>query len=88
MNRIPPSRASTRFAVATCSKTCSCRKTRTEPIAAIEVTNDIDRLNYNIAVYVSNAKSFPLLSREEERVVAFKVLDGDKNGVKYLREGG
>ena len=44
----------------------------------------VDSPNYNIAIYVSNAKKFPILSREDELVVANKVLTGDKTAAKTL----
>jgi len=44
----------------------------------------VDSPNYNIAVYVANAKKFPILSREDELVVANKVLTGDKAAARTL----
>lgn len=53
-----------------------------------ELENDadinIDRQNYNVAVYVANAKKFPLLSREDEKTIAIKALEGDKNAGQKL----
>lgn len=39
---------------------------------------NIDRQNYNVAIYVANAKKFPILSREDEKVIAVKAIAGDR----------
>lgn len=44
----------------------------------------LDRQNYNVAVYVSNAKKFPILSREEEKSIAIRALAGDKDASHKL----
>lgn len=44
----------------------------------------VDKNNYNIALYVSNAKKFPRLEREEEKEIAIKALAGDGSCRKQL----
>jgi len=45
---------------------------------------NLDKQSYNVSIYVANAKKFPLLSREEERVIAVKALAGDKEAGQKL----
>lgn len=45
---------------------------------------NLDRQNYNVAVYVAGAKKFPILSREDEKIVAIKAIDGDKTAAQKL----
>ena len=45
---------------------------------------NVDRQGYNIAVYINNAKKFPLLSREQERDISIKALAGDKKAGQAL----
>ena len=47
---------------------------------------NLDRQNYNVAIYVANAKKFPLLSREEERAIAVQALTGHKPSAQKLVE--
>lgn len=51
-----------------------------------DVDINLDRQNYNVAVYVANAKKFPILSREDEKAVAIKALAGDKAAAQKLVE--
>lgn len=54
-----------------------------------EVVNtdvSFDRQNYNVALYVSNAKKFPILTRENEKEIAIKALAGDRFSAQKLVE--
>lgn len=50
------------------------------------VSNDYDKQNNNISFYVSSAKRFPILDREEEHEIALRALAGDKAAGKKLVE--
>jgi len=49
-----------------------------------EADINLDRQNYNVALYVSNAKKFPLLSREDEKTIAVRALGGDRDAAQKL----
>jgi len=51
-----------------------------------EVDINVDRQNYNVAVYVANAKKFPILTRADEKAIAIKALAGDRAAAKKLVE--
>lgn len=49
-----------------------------------DIDINLDRQNYNVAVYVASAKKFPILTRDDEKNIAIKALSGDKSAAQKL----
>lgn len=43
-----------------------------------------DRQSHSVALFIKQAKKFPILSRDEEKIVAIRAAAGDKEAVKTL----